>query len=45
MAKQSTLKSFFPKIGDSDQPNRDSEEYVEIMETYEPGPAAEMSYV
>lgn len=38
--EQQTLKCFFLKAGDSAEINRDSEEHVEIMETYDPGPAA-----
>lgn len=40
MAKQLTLKSVLLKAGDSDHPNWDSEEHVEVMEAYDPDPPA-----
>lgn len=40
MLKHSTLQSVLLNAGNSDQPNRNSEEQAAVRETYDPGPAA-----
>lgn len=40
MVKHLTLKSVLLKASDSDEPNRDSVEHVEVTETYYFGPTA-----